>query len=576
MHGPYASYPYVEMRYVRFADSSLLTALLFRVFEETQSLALPKIANQLRQNASQELPMGRQLITLSLDEKVSEERILLGWNSDERAVRECVQTFSGDFDGFLQRLEGEYKFRFVRLGEESPKLPKNREIVYWDTGDGTTVLLYPAYSLPSFTVTPCGHIHLKSHLFGRVRAAMKCPMTLEEFETRGFICMSSGICGQDIAEFAFTLGKETSIPAINSDDQQLIDGYLYARFSIVPLRRKEEKQCAICQGTPEKRVCLMSCSVCLSCLTITSLTSLLFSCPSCRTRVRTEFIPRILEERRKTAGVKGLKEVCECRGCGEEKAFSGFQRISSLDHRCWTCDQCLLATDFGKGSSVRCPHCSDNFSQRELTELRQWQQKANPPSSEYHFEQLFPSGSLIKMSILSQSGPKETCRCGEAVRVGRLSCRNKCLCDQCLMKHYLLTGSTNCPNCQLHIEGTFPPYVKCSECLKSFDIRNQESQIYGICEKGCILCRFCIKVQDSHLLCPVCGSSAKGRPFAEVVLAQAKLILACPCEETGGELYTLKCGHTVHSHCKNLIFSCRMCGEFLKAKGEQIKLAKYL
>jgi hypothetical protein len=402
-------------------------------------------------------------------------------------------------------------------------------------------------------------------------------MTRPDFETRGLLCMSDGgTCGTDIASFAFSLGKDHSVQATRSTEQQLVDDVLFKQFSIMNLHRNEGKQCWICAERQAEPACLRNCLVCLPCLAISSMTALLFTCPCCRTRIRPELISNILVKRREITGLKGLiKDVCECSGCGEEKSLSNFDQIRIFNHKCWICDQCLLGIDYGAASSLKCPYCPDFFWQRELQELRNQQSRTRPPAPNYDFPPLIRSRSSTETPVLSSSGSREICGCGQTMDKGRVSCRNKCLCVQCLLKHYLISGDKNCRNCHTPLDGTFPPFVKCSECLKSFNF-SEGHHIYGICEKGCLLCKYCIKIKDSFLLCPVCNSPAEGRPIAEVAREQARLNLACFCEDSSEPIEQLKCGDMVHYRCKNLLYSCRICGYFLKSKGENITLAKYL
>lgn len=304
------------------------------------------------------------------------------------------------------------------------------------------------------------------------------------------------------------------------------------------------------------------CVVCLPCLAISSVTALLFTCPYCRTRIRTEWISDILSKRREIAGLKGkLKDACECSGCGEEKPFSDFKQISLLDHKCWICNQCLLGIDYGAGSSMKCPYCPDHFWQRDIKELRNQQSRSSPPIPNYALSPLNMSRSSSATPVLSLSGSREICGCGQTMDKGRFWCSKKCLCVQCLLRHYLITGDSNCPNCHTPCEGAFPLSVKCSECLMSINL-GQRNYIYGICEKGCLLCKLCIKIKGSFLICPACNANVEGRPIAEVAREQARLKLACFFEDSSEQIEPLKCGDRVHTRCKNQLYSCRICGDF--------------
>lgn len=142
-------------------------------------------------------------------------------------------------------------------------------------------------------------------------------------------------------------------------------------------------------------------------------------------------------------------------------------------------------------------------------------------------------------------------------------CPNSCLCSLCFFKSYLLTGRSTCPQCAQRSPVQFASEVKCSSCLRHFqpDQVYQDREFLAVCAKGCVLCTYCIKVDEKVLKCAVCETPVEtlGTKF-EIERKQSSLHYACFCELEEHGLEKLPCKHRIHDFCKNIIYDCRICG----------------
>lgn len=275
-----------------------------------------------------------------------------------------------------------------------------------------------------------------------------------------------------------------------------------------------------------------TCQICDDCYLLCS-TEQSMPCPTCKAQLSSAIHGKIAQiQVFRITSLNAASELLTCGVCGAAK--NQYDRIIApkLAHSCRVCDMCMRQS----GNMRQCPRCGEQFNTADLAFL---------------------------CAIFPQKAQNDgICQCGNYVNQGSIMCLKRCFCSICNLKHFLLTKKAECPKCLTYCQNIPFSGYKCTSCGKLFDLDsvNLSKRIGGICSNGCILCVYCIKIEEGKGVCS-CGGNVElaAKTPAEVAITQTSFELGCFCGNTVGPRDNMKCGHEVHRECRGTVPFCRIC-----------------
>lgn len=336
-------------------------------------------------------------------------------------------------------------------------------------------------------------------------------------------------------------------------DNPLLSSNSASRFPVFSLfclscqQKYAPFQCTICEmflpSCSFTMQCWKGCKVCDDCrLASPVYTGQPITCPNCKCeddKSRSRIIEN-MNNRQETMRIMG-----DCKVCKRGILRFCMLRANKLHHECSICDQCFLRTR----ATTRCPVCAMDYDKHDGRYL----------------------AKLLPISGISEG---KMCACGSEIRDEVPNCTGKCRCIKCIYEDYLINGKLYCYRCDTAIiPMAYPSVVECSGCMQPL----AAGKAAGICLNGCILCCFCIKLNEKNEgLCANCLIPMSSLKAADAREQQESFSLACYCGKPKENDTVLPCGHIAHKSCISMLFICRICSIRIKDKPRFKTIYAYL
>ena len=301
-------------------------------------------------------------------------------------------------------------------------------------------------------------------------------------------------------------------------------------------------------------------------------------CPFCTSEISPNQLKLIFKHQKQTE-----KTVFCCILCHKNKEISDFFYKMSDKHACDVCDlcyerriiplqRCLICNKIpnpffsNEKLSFKCQKCTEIRQSREFScyfftshdcKICDFCISSCHLACQVCFSPFIHSDFMtISSKFFDANRKNRPCPCGNVVFGGKFMCKSHCFCSVCHLKRFITRNIRICVKCNGEIREFGEDFrVKCANC----GLRRKGHM--GICEKtGCVLCRYCVKVEGRRKICRVCEGEVEGLEVETIQQAQNELFLACYCEDLSNpHISSLPCGHSAHSDCIPTLPKCRLC-----------------
>jgi hypothetical protein len=350
IHGKYSAFPqFREMRYIRFGNQSRTTAIVFGFLEE---LLLPQhksrrneFSTRISKHSGLSLA-STQVLKVVLDQHLAQEHHLAIWNTEGfystviSALMELFGQQRGQEEYLLMLLNQEYKLDVLKYDAQVVAPAEIR--IFTDFWVDSVVLVYRNWTMDSFLVTACGHIHVKAQLFARARERMGKPMIVEEFSRKQLVC-SVNSCTQDISLQIFQEGKAAASPS-STFPQAFFSGFANTpEGKIVEKYRKASHhygKCTRCGNENTPFECRLGHKICPACFLISYLAHMQLICPCCDEEIDNRHVTEIQGILRFKAGWEEPVTLM-CSGCHCCFPLESFAASTALEHKQLFCADCF-------------------------------------------------------------------------------------------------------------------------------------------------------------------------------------------------------------------------------------------
>ena len=619
----YGKYPgYVEMRTVNAGEMSLVLARLWTLIEQVR---FPWYTPS-RLNCIQYLPYcsppTQRLFTFFLDIHVPISYLLPVFNQEISSLLSSVLELVSP-NASISPME---TVTALSVALNIPIDQEDGEIGLRIDGNNVD-LVYKRYEMDSFVVTKCGHIVPKTDFLGdfSICPYQNChfPLSIPEIspEISIFPSLIPAIYSGTYISFIPTYISPKPTPnCVNCNRENspnlCPNGCFMCEFCAIiafftPFRMKclncYEELRKNCWGNVVNWVKLVKKSEEMGVI-----------CEKCGQ----ELPLNAFNEGFKDENVKFVCDFCyeirknpldlQCFLCKFSGQYSNFTLFFDLGHSCQICDDCLTCSLYFPSKNLPCPLCFSPFPSNLPSKISQFLtfQHSNSPISpsicinskaeNAHNSCILTSKLAHECSICDNCLLKNTnmrqcflckidykeqekrflclilpvlarknglCNCGNEANIGEIHCSNRCFCQECNLRWFLVSKKTECRECGEYCANLVQNGYKCSYCNKDLDVYSADfsRNVSGICAKGCVLCVFCVKLEEEKTECR-CGGRVElvRKERREVSRTQEGFELGCYCGEMVGPRERLACGHEVHRDCLSTLSTCRLCPSSLQ------------
>ena len=561
--------PYLEMRYFRLSFDSALAAILFALLEELSLPQCLELRNLLLDTVSySDARQYKPVIDFCLNWKISEKWVLAAWNSDgyffslvKTAFQSILHPRDDTVDAWIAAIQVLFPVEVMWFPCENKGLKGTIPICIQYNSD-TAAVFYTTRGLSSFITMPnCGHVHVKTDIYARMREAMQIPRRLDEMG--GVYC--SDTCKNDVSRYVFQQAQNAALLFSHADTTQIITFLHSNPIDFLQFEREMSSFpgdiCRFCGNFASSSLCENECRVCASCQGIGHHTRLQMRCLACGGQVYRKYTAEVY------AAASGITEIegLMCEGCRKRKSCEEFEGVAGeimcqncrlgeseakrsqtlsvstcsickasketrefsisnqLNHNdsCQICDSCYNTSILTTKISDSCQVCQTQYTEHDRTLLNDKRRRLLEKNQQSESKQ--QEGQCVVCKA-----PKPSCNWTVMKMTGHM-CP---VCDLCFFATYSEHRLFLCPQCQQRftqlkdallatMEKTFrgKPEVKCQSCNAT-----KEATKYVKKEKlrhqKCRVCDNCLSQSvDKHLKCPCCKAKyeASDRDFLNAI-----------------------------------------------------------